>query len=168
MRNFFPGELKDDPLAEAARNVNALADEHGLEKAVELVGLEVDKMLYVSEQRGLRVLAAQDDAGPLNPTIPTPMFLSPVQQLALVSLTAAYMDGIAIGWEARRLAEEDRMTFTDARWAAIGLVRRSLEAIAADPRNSLPVQVKAELERNVDLLKEIEDDGVNADDSRAQ
>jgi len=103
MSNFEPGELKDEPLVEAARNVNALADEHGLATAVTMLGLDTAKLRYLAEQRALRAMAAAEGRN-LNPTRPEPVALDSMQRAALRIFTAAYMDGIAIGWEGRRLA----------------------------------------------------------------
>jgi hypothetical protein len=43
-----------------------------------------------------------------NPTHPEPVALDAPQRAALVVFAGCYMDGMAIGWHARGLADKDR------------------------------------------------------------
>jgi len=108
----FPPIPPDHPLTEAARYVNAYSEEHGIERAVAWLDAEVDvgQLAYLSEQRALRAVAAAVLGVNLGgDTAVDQEVARRVQQMPLwrdmrMLLVACYMDGIAIGWKGRELA----------------------------------------------------------------
>jgi hypothetical protein len=93
---------QNDPLAVASRNTDALAEEHGLEKACEILDIDLNALRYMVEQRGMRAFFARRGVSP-DYTVLTPIGFTPEEYAEVVILAAAVMDGIAIGWEARRI-----------------------------------------------------------------
>ena len=97
------------PLVEAARYTDAQGTEHGLEGFVKQIGLDLTMLMFVSEQRAIRS-ALMHSRGPQemkrlsSATDPVEVRMSRAELDLLAVFTSAYLDGIAIGWEARRLA----------------------------------------------------------------
>ena len=105
---FQPGELKNEPLMVAARYNDAISEETSLQGAVENAGLDFDKLHYVAEQRAIRVLLMEQGLDPtlLSRSVPTPMMFTGEERKRLVLYTAAYMDGLMIGWVGRGLQDK--------------------------------------------------------------
>jgi hypothetical protein len=105
----------DHPLAKAARETNDYTEAHGLKATVDWLGLgvTVDQLSYLAAQRALHALAARYlgyNMGhkPQQDEQVAQMLVQTDQWRKLSSLvTAAYMDGLAIGYRARRIAEEE-------------------------------------------------------------
>ena len=108
----FPRIEPDDPLAEASRMTNAMAEEVGLEATLKWLGLrtEAGKLAYLGEQRALRAIAvspglklnlrgAEGDERVARAIVATPLW----RDMRIV-LIALFMDGVAIGWKGRQLA----------------------------------------------------------------
>lgn len=98
-------EFKDHPLAEAARNNDAIAEEHGVEAAAEMIGLDMDALMHVADQRALRltILATEGPERLAAATLgnkPTPIALGPEQKHLHRMFMLAALDGICIGWKA--------------------------------------------------------------------
>ena len=98
--NTIRPDMKDHPLAQAAREVNAYAEKHGLEETCEHYGLKIADVRYIAEQRALRALYAFRGIN-LNMTEPTILGLMQKDIPTYIQLTAAYMDGLVIGWRAK-------------------------------------------------------------------
>jgi hypothetical protein len=88
-------------LATAASENDRIAAEGGLEPALDALGLSIEDVRYVAEQRALRaVLAHTGRAGEI-PREPEMIRLGVSDKLMLQVFTPLYIDGIAIGWRAR-------------------------------------------------------------------
>jgi hypothetical protein len=99
-----PGE----PLLEASRYVNALAEEHGLEECVRRLGLDMTVLTHVADQRALVNVLVQSGRHEELSRVGLQVFgikLDQLERAAVLVFTAAYMDGIAIGYQARVLEE---------------------------------------------------------------
>lgn len=98
-------------LKEAARNNDAIAEEHGLVEAAKRIGIDLEALMHVADQRALRATIAMSRGEkamrsfaaskvtfvPMNP-----------DELALhQTLTAVFMDGITLGWRAKEIHEAD-------------------------------------------------------------
>lgn len=104
----------EHPLTEAARIVNAVAEERGLEGAIEWLGVDatVAQFGYLAEQRVLRVIAASSGynmgTDPVRDEEVTKRITSdPAYREKAALLIAAHMDGLAVGWKAHELSEAD-------------------------------------------------------------
>lgn len=105
--SVYPRIDPNHPLTRAAREVNAIAELNGLEQTLRMIGLDVElgQYAYLAEQRALRALAASEGINLGEPG--TENWKPAVSQLPdLVTLTSAYMDGIAIGFKAAALQTE--------------------------------------------------------------
>jgi hypothetical protein len=93
-----------DELAESARYMDALSEEHGFEKWADLSNLDAEGLIYVAEQRALRAAMLMDGQNPtlLSRTEKTTITLSPEVQNLMPHLTSLAMDGIGIGVHAGR------------------------------------------------------------------
>lgn len=129
--SVFPPIEKDHPLAEAARIVNAYAEERGLPATLEWLGMNVDagRLAYLGEQRALRATAAatlEHNMG-LNPgldnAIVGELVRTPLWRDMRMLLIGCYMDGFAIGWKGRELSMPD-----DEREA----IRTAVDVLEAD------------------------------------
>jgi len=100
------------PLVEAARYTDAQGTEHGLEGFVAHAGMDMDTLMHIAKQRSLRValvrsrgpeemyrIASQSEAVDVR--------LSREEEAEMFAFLPAYMDGLMIGWEARRLADNN-------------------------------------------------------------
>jgi hypothetical protein len=92
--------MVNHPLAQAAREVNDYAEKHGLEETCEHYGFKIEDVRYIAEQRALRAIWAFKG---INLNSPHPMLLElrPQDLPIYIQLTAAYMDGLVIGWRAK-------------------------------------------------------------------
>ena len=107
MAKFEPGELRDEPLVEAARYLDARTEEMGLVEMISSLGLDFEKLMYVVEQRALRgVLVLEGEEA--NFTTPTGIELNPRQRAMLFLLQPSVLDGIVIGWFGKQLALKEK------------------------------------------------------------
>jgi len=112
----FPRIDPEHPLAVAARDTNAMAEERGLEQTVDWLGMDVGvgELAYLAEQRSLRAVAAatlgmNTGAGPpaLDAAIVGAIVETPMWQDFRPLLLSLWMDGTAIGWRARQVQEDN-------------------------------------------------------------
>src|SRR4051812_1258651 len=98
--------IGQDQLAESARYMDAMAEEHGFVKWAELSNIDAKAMLYVAEQRALRAAMMMDGQDPrlLSRTEKTNVVLSDRAQELMPHLTGMAMDGMGIGVHAGRLS----------------------------------------------------------------
>lgn len=113
----------DSPLIRAARENDALADSGGLEEALRVIGLDLQTLRHVAEQRALRLRLIQtgriDEVQQQSPMIidgstrerlltqdPYYPRLSAEDNEAIAMLTSLYFDAIAIGWRAHQFEAE--------------------------------------------------------------
>jgi len=101
---------KDSLWAQAARFGDRLAEEQGIEAAVDAEGINIAELAHCAEQRALRALLKETgrhaELWAIRATgIPFEVPLDHGERLRLTFLTALYMDGLYIGWRARELAE---------------------------------------------------------------
>ncbi len=101
----------EHPLTQAARYVNDLADERGLNETLEEIGMNVttSELAYLAEQRTYRAVAAQlglklGENSALDELIAVAITNSPLWEDMSTILMAAYMDGMAIGWKGREIS----------------------------------------------------------------
>ena len=101
---------QNHPLIEAARYVDAQGTEHGVEAFVEKIGLDVETLMHACEQRAMR-LSLLNSRGEdamreiTNSIVPVDVRMSRDEIMLLQLFLPAFIDGILIGWEARRLSE---------------------------------------------------------------
>lgn len=99
-------DMKNHPLAIAARETNEWAEE-GIEAACKKLGLKVEDVYYVAEQRAYRVLYAMRGIN-LTVTAPLELKLQPEDvELMVKVIIPAYMDGLAIGWRAQQIEQKE-------------------------------------------------------------
>lgn len=112
----FPRINPDHPLTEAARAVNAFAEEQGVEATLEWMGMEVkpEELAYLCEQRAMRAVAAALHAvnlgsfGSENDEEVAQMIInSPEWKNWRMVLMACVMDGMTIGWRARQIVDQE-------------------------------------------------------------
>jgi len=91
--------IGQDELAESARYMDALSEEHGFTDWARLMSLDPEGMMYVAEQRALRAAMLMDGQDPtlLSRTEKTKITLSPEVQKLMPHLTGLSMDGMGIG-----------------------------------------------------------------------
>lgn len=103
-------QFDNHPLAEAARINDAVAEEHGFQEAVAMLGLDLEAVAYVSHQRALRAVlfltrgekAMRQYAGKPMPTV---IPLSELERNHIEQLRAVLLDGICLGWKAAQLSD---------------------------------------------------------------
>jgi hypothetical protein len=100
-------------LARAGADNDAIAEERGLEAAIGELELDAEDVKHVAEQRALRaVMVESGRAGELaiahahGSNRAQGFSLSTAEKARLVFYTAVYMDGIALGLRAERIAPE--------------------------------------------------------------
>lgn len=112
----FPRIDPDHPLTEAARYVNAHAEEHGLPATLEWLGtgVGVGEFAYLAEQRAMRAYLAATrgvnlGAGGVDVEnmIVAGLASDPRWREIRLMLIGAYMDAMAIGWKAHELASAE-------------------------------------------------------------
>lgn len=92
---------RDHPLASAARDIDALSEEHGFDFIFKTLGLEKDDVIYVAQQRALRLALLHAGRGDLlGGTKPQTIPPGLVDKHMLQALTIMCLDGMAIGWKA--------------------------------------------------------------------
>jgi hypothetical protein len=93
--------LDKDKLAEAARYADARTEElGGLVEWCKANDIDADGLMHVAEQRALRACMMIDGLNP-NQTQRMTVRLSPEANALMPLLTAACMDGVAIGYTAK-------------------------------------------------------------------
>jgi hypothetical protein len=132
--------MKNHPLGLAARYNDAECEEKGFQEVFPSLGLKLEDVLYVSEQRALRVLTGVSDT---SKTIPLPkMDITGTQRL--VTLQSCVLDGIVIGWRAYRISQHDKGYDQPTYSQAVDLIRdivrdfpqEEAEAILRDVTNA--------------------------------
>lgn len=110
----FPRINPDHPLAVAARDTNAYAEEHGLEPALEWLGIgaSAGEIAYLAEQRALRAVAVDrlghnmtGASSILDEHIARTIRQTEAWAAMRMLLISCYMDGIAIGWRGAQIDE---------------------------------------------------------------
>ena len=107
----FPPIPPDHPLAVAARDSNAYAEEYGLEKTIEWaeMGISTGELAYLAEQRAYRALAVAVTGHNVTGTALDERVIQLIRQTPLwqdfgPTLMSAYMDGFVIGWKGHELS----------------------------------------------------------------
>jgi len=94
---------------ESSRYCNALAEEHGLEGCVRTLGIDLPTLMHVAEQRALITMLVTsgraDELATANE--PAAILTDAMDKAALVLFQACYMDGLAIGYQARVIEERE-------------------------------------------------------------
>jgi len=103
-------EMKDHPLMLAARYNDARAEEVGVEAVLEQMGLALADVVYLAEQRALRVVAVFSTRPEMkrllvntNRPMAVPRMHDHERRVFQIAQTA-YLDAIAIGYKAREIA----------------------------------------------------------------
>jgi hypothetical protein len=100
-------EFKYHPMTEAARNLDAIAEEHGLERTMQELGLNLRAVMHVASQRALRltILTTRGEAAlkRLNTGRFEPLSLTPAEHAMSERFTLAVLDGLVIGYKAREI-----------------------------------------------------------------
>lgn len=100
------------PMTEAARNLDAIAEEHGLERTVADLDLDLNYVMHVASQRAMRlvILSSRGEAAlkALNTGKQEPIAFTPTESIMLERFTLALLDGLVIGWKAREISENDK------------------------------------------------------------
>ncbi len=102
----FPRIDPDDPLAVAARETNAYAEQHGLEATLLWLGLTAGpgEVAYLGEQRALRAVAAATLGLPdVDEQVARAIVETPLWRDMRMLLVGVFMDGVAIGARAALL-----------------------------------------------------------------
>jgi hypothetical protein len=102
--------IGQDQLAESARYMDALSEEHGFDGWAKMSGIDAEGLNYVASQRALRAAMLLDGQDPrkLSRTRKTKVKLSQTIQDLLPALTALSMDGLAIGIDAGKKASRQQ------------------------------------------------------------
>lgn len=106
------------PLAQAARETNDYAAEHGLEETLAWLGMDAttDDLAYLGEQRALRAIAAasvgisigdSDESPDVAAKVVAAIVETPLWRDMRGLLVGCYMDAFAIGWRAHEIASSD-------------------------------------------------------------
>lgn len=101
---------RNHPLTEAARYSDAQCEEQGIEATVASSGLDLEAIVYVAQQRALRltVLLNRGEQA-LKKLSSNSRFevvsLSPTEEAMMESFTLGYLDGMFIGWTARAISD---------------------------------------------------------------
>lgn len=102
----------DHPLTLAARYGDAGAEEHGLQRYMQdSLGLSLEVALYVARQRSMRMVL-MGSRGPefitqMSRTEMTHIRLRKDEEEAISDLTVLYLDGIALGYLARKMEQNE-------------------------------------------------------------
>ncbi len=99
--------LTYEQFAEAARNIDAVSEERGLNAALEYAGVDPQVALRVADQRALRMtLILTHDRNRLRRLAesrePSVVRLTGHQQMLKANLTAVYLDGMATASKAAK------------------------------------------------------------------
>lgn len=101
------------PLIEAARNNDAIAEEHGLRRTIEILGLDLDAVMHAASQRALRatLLVSRGEEGmkavTQNGNAPVVVPMNPDEMEMMQSLTIACLDAICVGWKGREISDNE-------------------------------------------------------------
>lgn len=102
-------QFKHHPMTEAARNLDAIAEEHGFERTLNDLGLDPKATIHVASQRAMRlvILTARGPAAlkRLNTGRQEPVSFSPAENAMIERFTLAVLDGLVIGWKGREIEE---------------------------------------------------------------
>jgi hypothetical protein len=105
-------QYRHHPLTEAARNMDAIAEEHGLHRTIEELGLNLGAIVHVASQRALRlvILTSRGEAAlkSLNTGRHEPVPLTPGENAMMERFTLAVLDGLVIGWKGRDIDNENQ------------------------------------------------------------
>ncbi|OPZ63954.1 MAG: hypothetical protein BWY85_01424 [Firmicutes bacterium ADurb.Bin506] len=105
-------QYRHHPLTEAARNMDAIAEEHGFQHTIEELGLDVGAVMHVASQRAMRlvILTVRGEAAlkRLNTGRPEPLAFSPAESAMVERFTLAVLDGIVTGWKGREIDIENQ------------------------------------------------------------
>lgn len=102
----FPRIGPDSVWRVAARYGDADVEEAGIPETLRRQDIDSEEFLHIADQRALRVvLQMTRGIGPHELDHLSAFALTQAEQQLHGFLTAAYMDGLYIGWRARRLAE---------------------------------------------------------------
>lgn len=100
-------------LAQAAADNDAMAEEGGIPMALQRLGLNVEDVMHVAEQRALRAVMVESGRLPelqrahrMGSVRPQGFKLSRLEQHKMTIYTAMSADAIAIGWRAKELSEQ--------------------------------------------------------------
>jgi hypothetical protein len=98
-------KLPDSKLAQAARWNDAMTEEQGLPAACEHLGVDLDTLMHLAEQRAMRLHMIQTGRfaelqALARTNEPKAVRLSRADRLAITTLMPAYLDGILIGHRA--------------------------------------------------------------------
>lgn len=101
------------PLAQAAADNDSMAEEGGIPMALTRIGLSVEDVMYVAEQRALRAVMVESGRLPElqrahreGSVRPQGFKLSNLERHRMVLYQAMYADAIAIGWRANDLSRD--------------------------------------------------------------
>jgi hypothetical protein len=98
------------PLMEAARYNDARAEERGIEATLDDIGVNIETLDLVADQRALRLLIlmshGESALKQMESSGVTKMILSPSESAMVEWLKIACLDGVLIGWEGKRLNDE--------------------------------------------------------------
>lgn len=104
-------QYKHHPMVEAARNLDAIAEEHGFEHTLSELGLNAKAVIHVASQRAMRlvILSVRGPAAlkRLNTGRPEPLSFSPAENAMIERFTLAVLDGLVIGWKGREIDIEN-------------------------------------------------------------
>jgi hypothetical protein len=111
--------MKNHPLGLAARYNDADCEEKGFQAVFPMLGLELDDVIYIAQQRALRVVTGEMDT---TKPIPVPPLTKP-QAERLVNLQACILDGIVIGWRGHQIMQRDVAYAPPTYSQAVDLIR---------------------------------------------
>lgn len=113
--NFLRKLGYDHPLAAAARELDSLAEEHGLEAVARRLGMEAAQLWYFAEQRALRsflVITGQLELlnrlgadTSMHANVQQVPGISAADQQVIRHLAMSELDGIVHGWRGREIQE---------------------------------------------------------------
>lgn len=100
-------------LAQAAADNDSMAEEGGIQMALTRLGLNVEDVFYVAEQRALRAVMVESGRLPelqrahrSGSVRPQGFAMSAMEKRKMMLYQAMYADAIAIGWRAKELSSE--------------------------------------------------------------
>lgn len=95
-----------DDIAEAARNADAEAEQHGIREWCRMNNIDIEGLTHVATQRGLRIVLVKSDR--LNElqlittqTDPKTVRMSPQETADMVHYSTIWIDGFAAGLKVR-------------------------------------------------------------------
>ena len=104
MKGIRP-EMANHPLTRAAREVNDYSGKYGIHETCEHYDLTVEDVRYLAEQRAMRAIYAFRGVDLMLKEVTVLAFSH--EEIGLMNkLTAAYMDGIMIGWRGKEISNE--------------------------------------------------------------